>query len=101
MKKNQLKTFTSKTPESLAEALELDKSVAVVWQVRHEVTERIISVFGSKEITNTDLAKRAETSRARITRILKRDTGDISLDVLIRMLGTLGQKVRMKISKVA
>lgn len=100
-KTKKIKPIVANTPEELAESIGLDKSAALEWQVRHEVTERIISVFGSKEVTITELAKRAETSRARITRILKRDTGDISLDVLFRVLGALGQKVKIQFSKAA
>jgi predicted XRE-type DNA-binding protein len=81
--------------------LHLLKSTAIEWQVRHEVTEEIIKAFASNEMTITVFAKRAETSRARITRILKRDTSDISLDVLFRVLGATGQKIEIKFSKTA
>ena len=97
----RVKPIIANTAAELAESIGLDKSAVIEWQVRHDITERIIAVFKLKEITITDLAKRAETSRARITRILKRDTSDISLDVLFRVLGALGQKVKIQFSKVA
>lgn len=98
--KKRVKYHTARNPEEIAEILGLDRSVAIEWQVRHEITNRIIGVFESSNLTITELAKRAETSRARITRILKGDTSDISLDVLFRVLGALGQQVKLNFSKV-
>lgn len=99
--KKRIKSLISRNPEELAEMLGLDRSVAIEWQIRHDVTHRIRNVFESKKTSKTELAKRAETSRARITRILKGDTSDISLDVLFRVLGALGQKVELKFQKVS
>lgn len=99
--KKKTNSLVARNPEELAELLGLDRSVAIEWKIRHEVTSRIQQVFKIKEVSKTDLAKRAETSRARITRILKGNTSDISLDVLFRVLGTLGQKVELKFSKAS
>lgn len=97
----KVKPVISKNAEDLAKALNLPKSTAIEWQVRHEVTEEIIKMFSRNEMTITDFAKKAETSRGRITRILKRDTSDISLDVLLRVLGATGQKIELKFSKAS
>ncbi len=99
MKKIKSKFMNVETPEELAKALRLPKSVAVEWKVRSEVTYEIIRIFKRSEITVTAFAKMAKTSRARITRILKSDTSDISLDVLLRVLGALGQTVQLKFFK--
>lgn len=100
MAKKKIKPIVARNPEELAESLGLFRSVAIEWLVRNDVTSRICNVFEKEEMSITDLAKRAETSRSRITRILKRDTSDISLDVLFRVLGALGQKVSLSFSKV-
>ncbi len=99
--KKRIKAIVTRTPEELAKVLGLDESAAIEWKVRREVTIRIKEVFDAKSLTMTDLAKRAETSLARISRILKGDTSDISLDVLFRVLGSLGQKVELKFQKVS
>jgi hypothetical protein len=91
--KNAIKT---KSAQELAEVLNLDSSVAVEWELRYQITERIITKFNEGEHSITALARRAETSRARITNILKRDTQGISLDVLSRVLGSLGQTIKLK-----
>ncbi len=92
----KIKPVISRNAEDIAVALGLPKSTAIEWQVRQQVTEKIIKIFDHSQMTITDLAKKAETSRARITRILKKDTSDISLDVLLRVLGATGQKVELK-----
>ena len=100
MDKKKIKPTISKTPQELAEVLGLSELYPMEWAVRHEVTLEIIRVFNKTDITITQFAIKAETSRSRITRILKGDTVDISLDVLFRVLGALGRQVRLKFSKV-
>lgn len=100
MKKNK-KSIITKTPIELAEALGLNQSIALEWQLRSQVTDRIISVFDTQKMKITDLAKKAKTSRARITNILNGDTSGISLDVLLRVLSCMGQKVKVSFSKAA
>ena len=95
MKKTK-KVIKTKSAQELAEALNLDASVAVEWELRYQITERIITKFNEGEHTVAALARRTETSRARITNILKRETIGISLDVLSRVLGALGQTVIIK-----
>lgn|GEM_PF-1105214 len=92
---------TAKNPRELAMMLGLDPSIAVEWEVRHDVTMQIINNFKSKKLKITTAALKAETSRARITRILKGDTKGISLDVLIRVLGATGQRVELKFLKAS
>jgi len=43
----------------------------------------------------------AKISRARVTKILKRDSQGITLDVLLRIVGALGQAVKISFKKVA
>lgn len=95
MKKTK-KVLKTKTAQELAGALDLDPSVAVEWELRYQITERIITKFSEGQHSIAALARRAATSRARITNILKRETQGISLDVLSRVLGSLGQTVKLR-----
>lgn len=99
MKKS--KELISKTPSDIAEALGLTPVHAIEWELRNSVTKKIIEVVDKNSITVTKLAKESGTSRGRITRILKEDTDGISLDVLIRILGAAGQKIKLTYQKVA
>jgi predicted XRE-type DNA-binding protein len=69
--------------------------------MRSDLTSQIINNFKQKNLTVTSIANESETSRARVTRILKRDTQGISLDVLFRVLGATGQGVLLKFFKVS
>lgn len=60
------------------------------------MNSQIVNNFKIMKLKITSVAKRAETSRARVTRILKGDTKGISLDVLLRVLGATGQKIEIK-----
>jgi len=99
MKKS--KELISKTPSDIAEALGLTPAHAIEWELRKSVTKKIIEVVEKNSITVTKLAKESGTSRGRITRILKEDTDGISLDVLVRILGAAGQKIKLAYRKVA
>lgn len=99
MKKN--KFVVTKNSNELATALGLSPLDAIEWEVRLMITNKIISSSESSDLTVTDIAKIAGTSRARITKILKNDTQGISLDVLVRVLGALGEKIKISFKKAA
>ena len=95
------KTVIDKNPSDLAKSLGLSPFNAVEWEVRHSVTRKIIDTAKRESLSVTELAKRSGTSRARITKILKDDTFGISLDVLLKVLGATGQKVKLSYRKAA
>ena len=95
------KTIKNKTPNDLAKSMGLTSSDATEWEVRHSVTKKIIDTVEKKSLSVTQIAKDAGTSRGRVTKILKDDTYGISLDVLFRVLGAIGQKVKLSYKKVA
>jgi predicted XRE-type DNA-binding protein len=99
MKKN--KVVVNKNSKELAASLGLSPLDAIEWEVRHMITNKIISSAEQSDITVTDIAKIAGTSRARITKILKNDTYGISLDVLVRVLGALGEEMKISFKKAA
>jgi transcriptional regulator with XRE-family HTH domain len=99
MKKN--KVVVTKNYKELAAALGLSPLDAIEWEVRLIITNKIISSSESSDLTVTDIAKIAGTSRARITKILKNDTHGISLDVLVRVLGALGEEMKISFKKAA
>ncbi len=95
------KRITNKNAHELAESLGLCASDAVAWEIRHSVSQKIIDAVNKNSLTITQLAKDSGTSRARITKILKEDSVGISLDVLFRVLGATGYKVKLSYSKAA
>lgn len=101
--KRKVKTQATvcRNPKELAEAMGLNPCHAMEWEMRDNVTRKIIEVFQKSGQTVTGLAKKSQTSRARITRILKGDSFGISLDVLFRILVAIGQKITITYKKAA
>jgi hypothetical protein len=95
------KVVVTKNSKELAAALGLSPLDAIEWEVRLMITNKIISSSESSDLTVTNIAKIAGTSRARITKILKNDTHGISLDVLVRVLGALGEEMKISFKKAA
>lgn len=99
--KRKIKVTVCRTSQELAKAMELDPCHAIEWELRYSVTEKIIESFQKNRQTITELSKKAQTSRARITRILKGDSHGISLDVLFRVLAAIGQTIKISYKKAA
>jgi hypothetical protein len=97
-RKNELE---NNTPKELANSLGLDPLDSIEWEVRNVITKKIIKCFQNGLFTVTDIAERAGTSRGRITKILKHETIGISLDVLVRVLGAMGESMKISFKKVA
>jgi transcriptional regulator with XRE-family HTH domain len=101
VKRDKMGNWIGETPEDLAEILGLRPSIVLEWKMRSEITAQIIETFKKKKMSITNLALKSQTSRARITKILKGDDIGISLDVLFRVLGATGQGVQLKFLKVS
>jgi transcriptional regulator with XRE-family HTH domain len=95
------KTVVNKNSKELAATLGLSPLDAIEWEVRLMITNKIISSAEKSDLTVTDIANLSGTSRARITKILKSDTHGISLDVLVRVLGALGEEMKISFKKAA
>ena len=93
----RLKPVIASTPEELAAALGLSAAEAKEWQVQHVLLKRLKEIVCRQEITHAEIAKRAGTSRTRVTAILNDDLEHVSSDFLIRVLGALGYRVRVSV----
>ncbi len=96
---NKLKTVVARTPEELAGALGLPGAAAKEWQVQHVLLKRLKEITRKKRITHAEIARRAGTSRTRVTAILNDDLQHVSSDLLIRILASLGYRVRVSVVK--
>jgi len=96
-----IKKNKTKTAKNLASALGLDPAQAIEWELRYDLTNKIVETVKKQKLTVTQVAKSAKTSRARITKILKGDSLGISMDVLVRVLASLGQTIKLSFKKAA
>lgn len=94
---HKLKPIVAKTPEELAGALGLSSAAAKEWQVQHVLVGRLKEIARRRKITHAEIAKRAGTSRTRVTAILNDDLQHVSSDLLIRILASLGYRVKVSV----
>jgi predicted XRE-type DNA-binding protein len=93
----RLKPIVATTPEDLAGALGLSAAAAREWQVQHALLKRLKEIVRRQKITHAEVARRAGTARTRVTAILNEDLEHVSSDLLIRILGSLGYRVRVSV----
>jgi predicted XRE-type DNA-binding protein len=91
----RLKPIVVNTPEELAETLGLARADAKEWQVQHVLLKRLKEIALKQNMTHAAIAKRAGTSRTRVTAILNGDLEHVSTDLLIRILTSLGYQVKV------
>ena len=87
----------ARTPEDLAKAIGLSDAAAKEWRVQHALLRRLKTIVNKENLTHAQIAMRAGTSRTRITAILNDDLEHVSSDLLIRILGSLGYRVRVSV----
>jgi hypothetical protein len=59
--------------------------------------KRLKEITRKQRITHAEIAKRAGTSRTRVTAILNDDLVHVSSDLLIRILASLGYRVKVSV----
>lgn len=87
------------SPEALARSLGLSSRTAQEWEFRYRLLEILTSLAKREGVTHATLAKRAQTSRSRITAILNGDVEHVSSDLLLRIIQALGYDVRISVRK--
>jgi predicted XRE-type DNA-binding protein len=95
------KWIVARTAEEFAEALDLDPAEVVVWDVRLQLANRIAQEVARQKLTHAQAAKLAGTSRSRLTAILNGGLVEISTDLLLRILASLGVRVKPTFSRAA
>ena len=94
---HRTKRIVARTPEELASVLGLPAGAAKDWQVQHRLLARLKTIVQREKITHSEIAKRAGTSRTRVTAILNDDLEHVSSDLLIRILASLGYRVKVSV----
>jgi len=96
---HKLKPIVAATPEALANALGLSSTEVREWQVQHALLTRLKEIVRQQQYTHAEIARRSRTSRTRVTAILNDDLEHVSTDLLIRILGSLGYRVKVSVVK--
>ena len=93
--------IVTRTAGELAVALGLNTVDGAEIGLRSELNTKIVEEVKRRGVTHAELARRAGTSRTRVTAILNRNTKDVSTDLLLRVLYALGWTARVKFRRAA
>ena len=93
----KLKPMVAATPEALAGVLGLSATEAKGWQVQHALVKRLREIAREHRFTHAEIARRSGTSRTRVTAILNDALEHVSTDLLIRILASLGYRVKVSV----
>ena len=94
------RTVTAKTPEELARTLGLTSVDSQEWQVQYALLKRLRRAVDELGLTHAEVARRGASSRTRVTSILNGNLDNVSSDLLIRLLGALGYRVKVSVSRI-
>ena len=93
------KPIVARNGAELARILGLKPSDAHEWDVQLTLLKKLRVVVKELELTHAQVAKKAGTSRTRVTAILNGNITNVSSDLLIRLLGSLGYVVHVSVVK--
>ena len=62
--------------------------------------KRLKEIVHKHKLTHAEIARRSGTSRTRVTAILNDDIEHVSTDLLIRILASLGYRVKVSVIKL-
>ncbi len=100
-KSNSDRPIRVKTADELGRALGLSPAETAEMEFRSELTSALAKIIRSGNLTHAEIAKRAGTSRTRVTAIANGNTHGISTDLLIRVLSATGHKAELRVRKAA
>ena len=99
-RKRKFEPVITRSADELASALGLSSADATEMQVRRQINDKIVQVVARSGITHAQVARRANTSRSRVTALLNRNTAQISTDLMLRVLAALGYQARVTFRRV-
>jgi predicted XRE-type DNA-binding protein len=95
------KSVVARNARELAQVLGLTPADGMEIEFRSALNDKIIEVVSKKGLTHFDVAQLARTSRTRITAIINRNTQDISTDLMLRVLASLGVQAKLQFKTAA
>jgi predicted XRE-type DNA-binding protein len=97
---NRKKKIIARSPEEIAKAIGLTAADSKEWQVQYSLLKRLQQVVREEGLTHAEVARRGGSSRTRVTAILNGNLDKVSSDLLIRLLGSLGYRVKVSVSRI-
>lgn len=97
----KVKPVVARNARELAAVLGLTPADGVEIEIRSDLNDKIIEVVKKRGLTHDQVARLAHTSRTRVTAILNRNTQDISTDLMLRVLASLGVQAKLQFRSAA
>jgi predicted XRE-type DNA-binding protein len=97
----KIKPVVARNARELAKVLGLRPAGGMEIEVRSALNDKIVEVVNRKGLTHSEVARLAHTSRTRVTAILNRNTQDISTDLILRILASLGVQAKLQFTSAA
>jgi len=97
----KVRPVVARNARELAKVLGLSPADGMEIEFRSDLNDKIIEVVAKKGLTHSDVARLAHTSRTRVTAILNRNTHDISTDLMLRVLASLGVQAKLQFKSAA
>jgi predicted XRE-type DNA-binding protein len=97
----KVKPVVARNARELAAVLGLTPADGLEIEIRSDLNDKIIEVVRKRGLTHDQVARLAHTSRTRVTAILNRNTQDISTDLMLRVLASLGVQARLQFKSAA
>ena len=101
MNKRKVRPIVARNQMELAAVLGLGRLDGVEIAVRSALNTKLIELVAKKHLTHSTVAKLAKTSRTRVTAIMNRNTTEISTDLMLRILASLGYVAKITFAKAA
>ena len=95
------KVVMVQSSEELGDALGLSAADTAEMEFRSDLTVSIARIIQAGRLTHAEIAKRAGTSRTRVTAIANGNTHGVSTDVLIRVLAATGYRAEVRVKRAA
>ena len=97
----KIRPLMARNAAELAKVLGLTPAEGLEIEIRSDLNDKIVEVVKEKGLTHEQVAKVAHTSRTRVTAILNRNTHDISTDLMLRILASLGVQAKLRFKNAA
>lgn len=95
------KPVIAKDATELATVLGLSPVDGAEIEFRSDLNDKLIAIVRRIGLSHDQVAKLARTSRSRITAILNRNTQDVSTDLMLRIMASLGYRAKVTFSRAA
>ena len=95
------KNVIVRTVGDLGRAFGLSAANTAQMEFRSDLTVALAKIIQAGQLTHAEIAKRAGTSRTRVTAIANGNTHGVSTDVLIRVLAATGYRAEVRVKKAA